>query len=432
MPAERKNVELVKREQGNVSKIHIGGIEMMKIKLLTTVLIVLAVVGVVTAAEVINVDIKGFNDNNSYVGNGAYDVGNSAVWIPFYGGWGMPVGSSRSDGLRREGQSGYPSVYASQVWIGDNGLIHGYDTNSTGLMNDGFTAASPNEPNISIWGQGAYRGVYDIYVYGRDAGSFILDQNVNGTFVQTTKTVSGDANAGEFKLGQNYVIFSDVNVNSSDSRDLYLTYTNKLNALQFVRKKDPCEISFGGTMINAPDYDVAGCRNLDAPLGSGLYGPAISGGAVTYIRLSEFMVYDINVSANNAGQYQIGLDVNTELYGLPTLQLYLDGKYLGDVNRAVMGDPCAVGLTTTRLANLFAGKHTIEWIMFPTTGYGNIVDVNLVYIDDINMVNCADVVFYGFTLPADYSLNCSVGLEDLALFVDNWLICNNPDPNGCL
>jgi hypothetical protein len=97
-----------------------------------------------------------------------------------------------------------------------------------------------------------------------------------------------------------------------------------------------------------------------------------------------------------------------------------------------MGDPCAVGLTTTRLANLFAGKHTIEWIMFPTTGYGNIVDVNLVYIGDINMVNCADVVFYGFTLPADYSLNCSVGLEDLALFVDNWLICNNPDPNGCL
>ena len=66
---------------------------MMKIKLLTSVLVVLAAVGIVTAAEVINVDIKGYGNDTPYVGNGAYDVGPNTVWTVYYGGWGMPVGS---------------------------------------------------------------------------------------------------------------------------------------------------------------------------------------------------------------------------------------------------------------------------------------------------------------------------------------------------
>ncbi len=62
-------------------------------------------------------------------------------------------------------------------------------------MNNGFVAnAGTAEPNISIWGQGAYQGVYDIYVYGNDAGSFRLDQNG----VTTTKTVTGGIGAGTF------------------------------------------------------------------------------------------------------------------------------------------------------------------------------------------------------------------------------------------
>ena len=69
MPAEYKNVKLVKGKQRWRIENTLGGIEMMKMKLLTTVLIVLAAVVVVTAAEVINVDIKGFNDNTPYVVN---------------------------------------------------------------------------------------------------------------------------------------------------------------------------------------------------------------------------------------------------------------------------------------------------------------------------------------------------------------------------
>jgi hypothetical protein len=300
-------------------------------------------------------------------------------------------------------------------------------------MNDGFTATAPDEPNLSIWGKGAYQGVYDIYVYGRDEGTFILTRYEDGTKTTTTKTVSGDANAGEFKLGQNYVVFENVDINNTISADLYLTYTNKLNGLQFVRKKDPCEVS-NGTMIIADMYDVAGERNMDEPLDTGqLYGPDIFGsGAVSYIRPPEFMIYDINVNKDNEGQYQIGLDVNTKDQPCPRVAMYLDDKFLHDVNRPVTADPCAIGLTTTTSANLFAGKHTVQWLIPPGTGmYSNIVDVNFARIGDINMVNCADVVFYGFTLPTDYSHNCSVGLEDLGLAMDNWMNCNNPDANDC-
>jgi hypothetical protein len=136
-------VKLVKDEIRVVyRKEHIGGIEMMKMKLLTTVLVVLVAVGVVTAAEVINVDIKGYGSNIPYVGNGAYDVGPNTVWTVYYGGWGMPVGSARSEGLAASDQTGFCGVYAAQVWIGDDGLNHGYQY-GTGLMNDGFAATDP-------------------------------------------------------------------------------------------------------------------------------------------------------------------------------------------------------------------------------------------------------------------------------------------------
>ncbi len=81
---------------------------MMKMKLLTIVSIVLVAVGVAMAAEVINVDIKGYNDNTPYIGSGAYignistnvyDACDAYVWTPYYGGWGVPVGSVGSEAL---------------------------------------------------------------------------------------------------------------------------------------------------------------------------------------------------------------------------------------------------------------------------------------------------------------------------------------------
>jgi len=406
---------------------------MMKMKLLTVVLIILSAIGVALAADVINVDIKGFGDKKPYVGNGAYDVGNDAVWTVFYGGWGVPVGSARSEGLVEEGQQpGYYSVFASQVWLGDNGKIHGYDWNSPpAMMNDGFTATAPNEPNISIWGQGAYQGVYDIYVYGNssDAGSFTLDQNG----VKTPKAVTGGIPAGTFVENGNYVIFPNVDINDADSSKLYLTYTNKLNGLQFVRKyRDPCEISVDhNTVILAADYAVAGEKNIGQYGETQLYGPDIFGGGVDgYVYPQEFMVYDINVSDANKGRYNIGLDVNVNnQVWAKDIKIYLDDANLGHVNYDIWTPP--LGLTTTVSANLLPGKHTIAWEQMSTDFGFNIYDVNLVRTGPITMSNCDEVIFYGRTLPADFSHNCSVGLEDLAIAMENWLSCNNPDYGGC-
>jgi hypothetical protein len=405
---------------------------MMKMRLLAVVLFVLGAAGVVLAAEVINVDIKGYNDNTPYIGNGAYDVGPNTVWTVFYGGFGVPVGSSRSEGLQSEDQPFFCSVYAAQVWLGDDGQDHTYQYGSS-LMDDGFVANPSTEPKLNIYGQGAFQGVYDIYVYGRDAGSFTLTRYG----VPTTQTVSGDANAGEFKLGQNYVIFSSVDINNVNSNDLYLTYTNKLNALQFVKKKSPVAVK-DGTIIWAGNWDVAGERNIrsDDPQG---FGPDTMGAEpniyVGNLDVGEFMGYDITVDDVNQGRYFIVIDVNTggpvNVYRANPLRIYLDDKFVADVCAMTVGE----ANSTIASVNLFKGSHTVKWHL-PFQGIGGSTGSNLIYLQftrtgNIAMNDCNEVGFYGVRYPGDLSGNCAVGLDDLALMVDNWLICNNPDPNGC-
>jgi hypothetical protein len=424
----------------NRKHILLGGFMMMKMKLLAVVLILVAA-GAATAAEVINVDIKGYGDNTPYVGNGAYNVGPNTVWTVFYGGYGVPVGSSRSEGLATADQSGFCSVYAAQVWLGDNGLIHGYQWgDGSSLMNDGFTAQGPNEPNLAIFGQGAFQGVYDIYVYGSVAsgvGTFRLTQYG----VVTSQTISGDANAGEFKLGENYVVFSNVDINNSSPEDLYLTYKNvTLNALQFVKKKSPVEVK-DGTIIGAGNWDVAGERNMrnddPQPFGPDTFGVADPniGSVVGNLDVGEFMGYDINVGDANQGRYYISLDINTSgQYRAVPLRIYLDDKVVGDVCDMNVNPP--EGKTTDVSVNLFKGSHTIKWHLPFQQALGGSTGFNVIYLKftrtgSIAMNNCSEVVFYGVNYPADLSGNCTVALEDFALAVENWLICNNPDPDGC-
>src|SRR4030042_1825621 len=102
---------------------------MMQKKLFTVVLLILAGGIVVPAAEVINIDLNGYNDDTPYVGNGAYEVGDDAVWTAYYGGWGIPVGSDKTEGLVGSNvplaEQFYSSVYAAQVWIGDKSPAQG-------------------------------------------------------------------------------------------------------------------------------------------------------------------------------------------------------------------------------------------------------------------------------------------------------------------
>ncbi len=423
MPAEYKNVELVKCEQGEV---HIGGIEMMKIKLLTTVLIVLAVVGVVTAAEVINVDIKSYGDNTPYVGNGAYDVCDGAVWIPYSGGWAVPIGSSRSEGLTGQlptEQQMLPGVYAAQVWIGDNGQLHGYQY-GVDLMDSGFTAVAPNEPNISLFGQGGYTGRYDIYAYGDVNGSFILDQNG----VKTAKGVTGGVTPGTFVNGGNYVVFTDVNITNADSSLLYLTYTSKLSALQLVKKKSPFVIepnALGLIRIPAGDWDVAGDRN-SRDTETTKFGPDTRfddanaiGNCVGYLDTSEFMDYDITVDDANKGQYEISLGVmgggSYAYISVASMRILVDDVNLGDVSQPTNDPNTGEIVDTTKVkANLYPGSHTVRWLLYGSGADGKNTGANIAYVK--------------FTRIG----NISEGWNDLDLWVNDWLLCNNPDPNGCL
>jgi hypothetical protein len=402
---------------------------MMKMKLLTVVLFILGAVEIALAADVINVDVKGYNDNIPYVGNGAYDVG-EAVWTVFYGGWGVPVGSARSEGLAKSNQVWYCSVYAAQVWLGDNGQKHSYQWGS-GLMDDGFVAVSPNEPNISIFGEGAFQGVYDIYVYGRDAGSFKLTRYG----VTTTQTVSGDANAGKFELGHNYVVFPDVDVNNSNPADLLLTYTNKLNALQFVKKKSPVSVK-DGTRIKAGNYDVAGERNMDSS-GTQGFSPDIFADAdpndpnryVGYIEPREFMGYDITLDDVNAGDYNVVAEVNTGgTYPLSALGIYLDDRFISYVKYNKVLPP--IGDTNAVTINLVKGNHTIKWRLPPEvlTWGTNIVALKFQRLGNVVMNNCADVALYGLLYPADLTAtdvnstpDCAVNIYDLDAMVSNWL-----------
>jgi hypothetical protein len=401
-----------------------GGKAMMKMKLLTVVLFVLGAIGVALAVEVINVDLNGYNDYRPYVGNGAYDVGDDAVWIAYYQGWGQPVGSARSEGLPASNQGWYCAVYASQVWIGDKGTSHTYRSGSA-LMDDGFVANPGKEPNLAIWGQDAYRGIYDIYVYGSDAGSFTLHYYKTAT----TKTVTGGVAPGQFVNGGNYVVFSNVDINNSNSNDVNISYTNVINGLQLVRKKYPVSVG-NGTKIVAGNYDVAGERNIQSSDPNG-FGPDIRNGSVGWLETLEFMAYDITVTDANKGLYQICLDVNTQnSWPCNAVSLYLDDKYLGDVNHPGLNSKSTP--TTTVNANLVAGSHTVKWELPLGASWGfNIDDVNFIRTGNVAINDCNGVKFYGLTLPADYTQNCIVGIDDLVLAMDNWLNCNNPDPNRC-
>jgi len=404
---------------------------MMKMRLLTVILLILSAVGAATAAEVINVDLNGYNSKVPYVGNGAYDVGDDAVWTVFYGGFGVPVGSKNSEGLSTDVQGlYYDSVYAAQVWLGDDGLNHTYQYGS-GLMDDGFVANEGASPKINIFGQGAYQGVYDIYVYGRDAGSFTLNQNG----VTTTQTVTGGVAAGEFVEGGNYVIFSNVDVNNSDSALLTLTYTNKLNGLQLVKKKDPVSVG-NGTRIKAGNWDIAGERN--AQDGEQEFGPDTWPDATDTndpnriagtVLPGEFMSYNITINDINAGDYNVAVEVNTAgQYPLGSLALYLDGRFINFVKYNKISPP--TGDTNAITVNLVPGSHTISWqLPFSVGTYGtNIVAVKFTRLGDIVINNCGDVRNYGLTLAADLvatdtnsTPDCGVNIYDIDALASNWL-----------
>jgi hypothetical protein len=410
-------------KNGSYQKI-VGGVTMMKMKLWTVLLLILCAAGAAQAVDVINVDLNGYNDSKPYVGNGPYDVGNDTVWTVYYGGWGEPVGSSRSEGLANYTQSHYCSVYSAQVWIGDNGQNHSFQYGSS-LMDDGFVANAGTEPNLALFGEGAYQGVYDIYVLGSAAGSFKLGYYGN----VTQKDINGFAPAGTFVEGGNYVVFQNVDINDASSGNIYIAYTNKINGLQLVKKKVPVEVA-NGTRIKAGNWDVAGERNTQDSESSA-FGPDVFPDAqdtndpnriVGYIEPQEWMGYDINLSPAAAGDYNVAIEVNTAgQYGLSALNIFLDDKFINNVKYNKLTP--ASGDTNAVTVNLTKGIHTVKWRLPQEvmTWGTNIVAIKFTRLGNVVMNNCADVALYGLLYPGDFTGNCIEDIYDLDQMATNWL-----------
>jgi hypothetical protein len=412
---------------------------MMKMKLCSVVLLILGACVIAPAAEVINVDLNGYNDNVPYVGNGAYDVGDDTAWTVYYGGWGEPVGSKRSEGLTKEvppAEQWLSSVYAAQVWIGDDGQNHGYLWGSA-LLDDGFVANDTPDPKINLFGEGAYQGIYDIYVYGSQAGDFTL--NYYGT--PTTLSVDGDANEGQFELGHNYVVFNDVDINSANPADVNISYTNVINGLQLVKQKDPFVIepnSLGLIRISAGNWDVAGERNTRTTeityFGPDTFFDDVNGigTLVGYLDTGEFMTYDIVVDEANEGRYDISLGYqNAPIYG-DSMRIYVDDILIGEVNKPSTPIPLgSTAETDAETVNLYEGSHTVTWMLYAGETAMNIDYVKFTRVGDAANTNCKDVVRAGLTLGEDLNGDCVVDLEDLYTMVYGWLSCNNPDQSLC-
>ncbi|HOK67456.1 MAG TPA: hypothetical protein PK054_10175 [Anaerohalosphaeraceae bacterium] len=384
----------------------------------------LAMSGAARAVEIINIDINNYGNDSAYSGPGA--AAGRTDWIPFYGGWGIAVGSQRSANLVNQGAGAAASTYAEQIWIGDDGRGHGYITGAgSGLMDDGFVntggAGGLNDPNIAFMGEGAYGGTFDLIVYGSQAGTFTL---ADGNDILASKSVTGGVPSG-FVEGGNYVVFQNVTLGQPNMIRLY--YTNVINGLQLVSRKTPVTIEPSSdpndNLIDARNYDVA----FDTNARGGeitIYGPDL-GNYVHYLDTGEYMIYDLYVPQESQGKYLLSADFVT-YWGAAGLNLYLDNKPLGSLTQTQHQEDSTIYRSLEDLpVNLFAGIHELKWAN--TQLYFDVVRLRLTYEGPISLDNCSDVYLYELEPAGDLNQDCRVDLEDLSVLVNNWLVNYDPE-----
>ncbi|MFA5423390.1 MAG: hypothetical protein WC374_05985 [Phycisphaerae bacterium] len=410
---------------------------MEKRKLLTVVVFCL-ITGLAFADNVISIDINGQGDANAYTGEAA--ISGATQWNVFDGGWGAPMGSPQTfiDGvayLPAINEPNRPGIYASQVWIGDNGQNHDqYSDGITGMMNDGFDANGSPDPCISLLGLGwneartnwytgqPFGGVFDIYVYGTEAGDYTL--RTAGGYGPTTLSISGGFN-DDFNEGQNYVVFEDVPVD--DGNEAMLTYTGNLTGLQLVEATTPTNIS-NGTLLEASSYAVARDENNRTDE-IRLFGPDVAGPNVFYFNTGEWMQYDLNVTQSGKYTIKAYVEVGDDVIDDPGWEMYVNGKYVGDLTRTstTSGEYKLTGNSVT--ANLFAGPQTFEWRLDCPDIYFNLQSFQFVRTGAVAMPDCDAVYYEGYNYVSDFTGDCRVDANDLEDIAENWMINFGPDPN---
>jgi hypothetical protein len=405
---------------------------MRKKKLLTVLLFCLSVTAVSWSAEVISIDLNGYNDANAYTGlaAGATAAAGENVWRAYYGGWGKPMGSARSANLADYNEPNKPGTYAAEVWIGDDGKNHYYHWGS-GLMDDGFYK-DPNatvDPCVVIfavphspWTDGsAYGGTFDIYVYGNSAGDFNLTTPLFTDTNSVTGTVSG------FVEGENYVVFRNVLID--DSNQATLRYSGELNAIQLVSKKQPTAIK-NGKILYPGAYSVAYETNARTGAGSHEFGPDTNDVAVFYLDTGEYMIYDITADDVNAGWYRVRAKVTTPSGDDANLAVYIDNMYVGNLYYT-LGTTTVPDWTENYVYfNILAGQREFKWWV-GSQHYFNLYAFEFNRVGDVNMPDCATVYKYNQNYAGDYNGDCHVDANDLAYITNNWVECYSPDANEC-
>jgi len=367
-------LELFKKKD-NVMQLK-GGVVMGK--LLFVIALCLSFTALAGAYDVINIDLNGSNSDPCYTGLGPFgnpSYVNVTSWNGFDSGIGVMMASPRNSGI---GGAGSAATYARALYIADP-CSHQYVVYPAGgtnaLLGDGFQKTPPPtnpDPGLFFWGSMAYGGVYDVYVISDVAGSFTITDS-NGD-VQSKATTGGPV--GGWSEPNNYVVFTDVEVDTPASRDangpiaayvgggyltdpncVVLTYSNQIDGIQFASVKrrvmntrgvPPNDPNFdsrvGGywkagtpiilepygapsksrTNVFAADYDVS--FDTNARSGEFTYdGPDadFQSGKVHYIDKGDQWEYDIIVDSTTDGAYTLRILTNL-FWGNADYSFYID------------------------------------------------------------------------------------------------------------
>ena len=392
---------------------------MKRVKLLIAMSLLFGVAAMASADEVISIDINNYGNDTAYTGEAA--IAGATEWRAYYGGWGTPVGSPGTADLAVKGDI-QASTYEEQVWVGDQG---GHDYISglgDGLLDDGFiNNSATKDPNFvfvnGVGGTdaGAYSGTFDVYVYGNSEGSFTL-VDPNGV-VLGTDSVTGTTTG--FVEGENYVVFPDITIAEPDT--ILLKYSNELNGIQLVSKKEPfaiiASIDPNDNLLDARNYDVAYDTNARGTVEQTNYGPDLGDG-VHYLDTGEYMEYEIVVDAANEGEYEVSALVVTQ-HGAANISLYVDGVQHGILEHVKTGDG-SYNVTTAAAVNLFEGTHTLKWAAETNAIYFGILELYVTHLGDISINDCDEVKMYGLVPAGDINGDCRVDITDLELLANEW------------
>lgn len=402
---------------------------------------------------VFNIDIQPDTYGNAYKGPAAYDDGINNWYthlVHTAGGWVPPYGYNArilpSAGKPQNANVGLRMTIGWDVYT-SWWILPDYfeDANHNGLMTDGARVPTIPVPDkyvkIAFYGDAASIGVYDIYLYSNDATEFrwLWEDETTGWRALTGYQGTWDPCDPNYTLGENYLIYEDLNLDNDSRADLdpwayawailqIRTPTGNptpgsLSAIQLVYEGIPIEVNEPNGMTIDPimytwahDYDsFRGPYSEDgnAPLG--------------WFQQGEWVQYDIFANGDaNEGYYDVYVGLESP-YTDANCGASLDGGPVHVISAfsdpEVPWDGNTVDMFVHRWYITEDG-HDLRFDALSESAF-NIWGINFQWAADQNDY-CADVQERLETLDMDFNGDCIVNMGDFADFVDKWLNSNDP------